>query len=143
MNASRVLLAAFLLLGTPALLHGAQEYLLGGPCEYQSYPGQATIAVSRPRPLAPGEQNPGYQPYEVTFTFSPDDPVPRGLYVPQRQYRLTLTDGSDPGPKFVAKYRLKPGHTRKCLLQVIKKGTCTPVMFFFPGLDSNDYSLPR
>jgi hypothetical protein len=143
MNLARIFLAALLLLGSPANLLGAQQQLIGGPCEYESYPGRATIAVSRPRALRPGEQNPGYAPYEVTFTFAPDGPVPRGLFVPERQYRLTLTDGSDPGPRFVAKYRLRPGQTRKCLLQAIKKGTCTPVMFFFPGLDSSDYSLPR
>jgi len=143
MNPVRLALAALLLFLAPAHLFGAEKHLFGGPCEYQSYPGKATIAVSKPRPLAPGEQNPGYQPYTVTFTFAPGGPVPRGLYEPDRQYRLTLTDGSDPGPEFVAKYSLKPGHSRDCLLQVIKKGTCTPVIFFFPGLDSSDYSLPR
>jgi hypothetical protein len=136
-------LALALVLALAPVTLAGQKHLLGGPCDYDAYPGKALITLSQTRPLEPHEPSPGYQPYKVMFTFSPDAPMPPGLANPGREYRFTLTDGSDPGPKFIAKYKLKAGMTRPCVLQIIKKGTCSPIVFAFPGLDSNDHSLPR
>ena len=73
---------------------------------------------------------------EVTFTFAPDRPITGDpLYEPGKIHHLTLTGGGAPGPRFVARYGLRPGKTLPCLLRTIRQGTCTPVLFHFPGLD--------
>ena len=39
----------------------------------------------------------------------------------------------------VEKYGVRPGAALPCVLRVITSGTCTPLLFEFPGIDLADY----
>ena len=126
--------AWMLAVGVPAGLSRAAG-LVGGPCAYVDYPGKATIVAVTAQQRA-GNDVPGL---EVTFTFVPDAPITDDrLYEPGRTYPLTLTGGQAPGPRFVAKHDLRPGRALPCRLRTIRQGTCTPVLFDFPGIDLTD-----
>ncbi|MGD9608874.1 MAG: hypothetical protein AB7U59_05670 [Desulfovibrionaceae bacterium] len=112
--------------GMFAVLPVQAQGLVGGPCRYVDYPGRATIVTVNPETPA----------MDVTFTFAPDRPIAGDpLYEPGKVHHLTLIGGSAPGPRFVERYGLRPGLTLPCLLRTIRQGTCTPVLFDFPGLD--------
>ena len=117
-------------LATPAL----PQTIVGGPCRYGEFPGKATITAITPRP-DPQRSLP-YPGLDVTFTFTPDEPIAGDpLYVPGKTYPLTLAGGRAPGKRFVEKYGLHPGMTLPCQLRLIRQGTCTPVLFEFPGIN--------
>lgn len=117
------LISALVLAGT-----ALAGQLVGGPCRYDDVPGQATIVAVTP-------QETGNR-LDVAFTFTPQKPLTNEpLYEPAKIRHLTLTGGQAPGPRFVRKYGIRPGRTVPCRMRLIRKGTCTPVLFAFPGID--------
>ncbi|NMC48331.1 MAG: hypothetical protein GYA47_02705 [Desulfovibrio sp.] len=110
--------------------------LVGGPCAYTDHPGTATIVAITPNSTS-AQPFPGMT---VTFTFKADGPLPPVVASDEsRTHRLTLTNGWNPGPRFLDKYGLRPGREIPCLLRLIRSGTCTPRIFAFPGIDLSDY----
>ena len=131
--------------GPTSALAGSTASRVGGPCAYADFPGTAVIVSVTPH-LASAANAPaaGAQTappgYDVVFTFTPDAPIAgEQLYQPGRSHTLTLVNGAAPGPKFLQKYGISPGKTFACRLRLIRKGTCTPVLFAFPGIDLTDY----
>lgn len=117
--------------------------LVGGPCRYDDFPGQATIVAVSPQP-ADAAMDPSRPGLAVTFTFAPDQPIADPLFVPGKVYHLTLVSGQTPGARFVARYGIKPGRALPCRMRLIRQGTCTPVLFDFPGIDlTKDLDLPK
>ncbi len=109
---------------------------VGGPCAYTDHPGTATIVAVTPDSTSP-QPFPGMT---VTFRFKADGPLPPVVASDEdRIHRLTLTNGWNPGPRFLEKYGLRPGGEVPCLLRLIRSGTCTPRIFAFPGIDLSDY----
>ena len=99
--------------------------LVGGPCEYRSYPGQAEIVSVTP---VAGER------FDVKFHFIPDGTVeePLGKSALERTFPL-LSDGEMPPDRaFIEKFDIRPGTRLVCTLRVITRGTCTPILFEFP-----------
>ena len=144
---SRMLLfqfaAAFVALAClPVLADAASLERAGGPCRYESYPGTATfVDVKAWQPESPmaGVPTP-YPPLTVTFQFVPNQPITdEPLYKPDAVHTFTLINSMPPGPRFAAKYGIKACATVPCQLRVIREGTCTPVVFEFPGIDRADY----
>jgi hypothetical protein len=126
----------FLALAGVALLAGTAmaQTRVGGPCQYADFPGQATIMAVAPAGGA-GHGLP-YAGLTVTFTFAPDNPIANEpLYVPGKTQVLTLAGGRPPGQRFVERYGVRPGRVLPCRLRLIRQGTCTPVLFDFPGID--------
>lgn len=118
----------------------AQNTRVGGPCAYSDCPGSATIVSVEPVPHSGGDwAGLPYQPYRVRFTFSPAKPVPHRLYVQDKLHELTLSGGTPPGPKFLKKYAITPGASFTAELRLIESGTCSPVVFTFPGVDLSDH----
>jgi hypothetical protein len=119
------------------------QTLVGGPCQYADFPGQATVTAVGPQ--AEPDQGLSYAGLAVTFTFAPDRPIAgEPLYVPGKVHHLTLAGGRAPGQRFVDKYKLRPGLVLPCRLRIIRQGTCTPVLFDFPGLDlANDIDFSK
>jgi hypothetical protein len=113
---------------------------VGGPCEYDGFPGNITIIEVRPVPQPEVAHPPlPYQPNLVLFTFAPSVPVPNSLYEPGKIHELTLSGGTPPGPEFLKKYGIRPGVEFKSELRLIRTGTCTPVVFTFQGVDVVDF----
>ncbi|MGE4536391.1 MAG: hypothetical protein AB7D37_04890 [Desulfovibrio sp.] len=134
---------AFPRLGPMDALAGVAAPRVGGPCTYADFPGKAVIVAVTPRPLdtpATSAIPTPYPAFDVTYTFTPDTPIAgEPLYTPGRTYTLTLVNGMAPGPRFLQKYGIAPGKVLPCRLRVIRQGTCTPVLFTFPGIDRTDY----
>ena len=105
----------------------ARGPLVGGPCEYRSYPGQAEILSVVPSTAAGGR-------FDVKFRFLPDGAVeePLGKAALERSFSL-LPDGETPPDRAtVEQFDVRPGRRLSCTLKVITRGTCTPILFDFP-----------
>ena len=111
----------------------ARGPLVGGPCEYKSYPGQAEIVSVAPiqaPAAAAGER------YDVKFRFIPEGPVEESLgkAALQRTFSLLPDRERPPDGAFIGKFDIRPGKRLGCTLKVITRGTCTPILFDFPSL---------
>ena len=114
--------------------------VVGGPCEYKQYKGQATITSIRKKELPENYGGTSYESYEVKFSFFSEKEIKEAHgQVKGREYILMLTNSWYPGPKFLEKYRIKVGKSFECYLKVIIRGTSTPVLFYFPTIDLSDY----
>ncbi len=113
---------------------------IGGPCRYVGYPGTATILAVTPQPPGQSDHPPTpYPPLSVTFRFTAKAAIIRqGIHEAGKVQTLTLVNGMPPGPRFVAKYGIRPGRSFPCVLNVIRQGACTPVVYVFPGIDRTD-----
>jgi hypothetical protein len=115
--------------------------LVGGPCEYRSYPGQAEIVTVAPWATPAAEAG---ERFDVKFRFIPDGPVaePLGKAALQRTFSL-LPDREMPLDRaYIEKFDIRPGKRLGCTLKVITRGTCTPILFDFPSLAPGD-AAPR
>jgi len=108
--------------------------VVGGPCSYKSYPGKAEVVSVK-------KADDGY---DVKFVFH-SEKTPRETYarVEGKTHRLLLIEGSRPKLGFLKKYGIETGRVFPCNLDVIVKGTCTPVLFKFPTVDLTDYEANR
>jgi hypothetical protein len=118
----------------------SQLQIVGGPCQYKSYPGRAEIISVRKVEPGPVQGAPPYDPFEVKFSFRSDGKIeePRAQ-VEDKEHLLTLTNSFYPGTRFLQKYGITVGQVFDCNLMVIQQGTCTPVIFDFPSIDLSDY----
>lgn len=116
----------------------------GGPCAYKQYPGKTTIVSIHKKRISENNGGSAYQRYEVKFIFSTDAQIEETHgQVKGRTFSLRLTNSWYPGPKFLEKYGIEEGQVFDCYLNVLIKGTCTPVFFSFPGIDLSDYFETR
>lgn len=106
----------------------ARGPLVGGPCEYSAYPGQAEILS-----VAPANAHGGR--FDVKFRFIPDGTVeePLGKAALQRTFSLLPDRETQPDRAFVEQFDIRPGKRIGCTLRVITRGTCTPILFDFPS----------
>ncbi len=109
--------------------------VVGGPCEYRSYPGQAEIVS-----VAPGAGG----RFDVKFRFIPDGAVeePLGKAALERTFSLLPDRELPPDRAFMEKKDIRPGTRLPCTLKVITRGTCTPILFDFPAAAPVN-ALPR
>jgi hypothetical protein len=132
--------AVSLLIGTSSCAQqGARESprVIGGPCQYKSYEGFAKI-TSITRTEAPGRH--GDERYEVRFHFFPDQKIEETFVQTEGKEFLLLDNLLLPRREFLEDHDIKVGKELECVMEVIQKGTCTPVLFKFPSLRSNDSS---
>lgn len=117
------------------------QRVVGGPCEYKSYRGIATITSVRETKENPESRGgPPYQGYVVRFSFFSDEKIEESYgNVEGKQYTLKLKNSWNPGVKFLKKYGIETGRKFECYLKVITRGTCTPVLFDFPTIDLGNY----
>lgn len=132
----------------PAPSRLARGFYVGGPCEYAQYDGTATIIriekTQASTEQATVEGGPGYEGYEVGFVFTTDKiikedwPQVQDILLGKEQL-LLLKNGWYPGPEFIKKYHIAVGRSFQATLNVITKGTCSPISFDFPEIDLGDY----
>jgi len=113
---------------------------VGGPCKYNKYKGLARIISIHKKEPPKKYGGPSYESYEVKFSFHTDQII-RETYgqVEGKQYLLLLKNSWYPGTKFLRKYGIEAGKYFECYLNVITKGTCTPVIFEFSAINLSDY----
>jgi hypothetical protein len=108
-----------------------QESMVGGSCEYRSYPGQAEIVSVAPMEAATAAAG---SRYDVKFRFIPDGPVEESLgkAALERTFSLLPDREMPPDRAYIEKFDIRPGTRIGCTLKVITRGTCTPILFDFP-----------
>ena len=113
--------------------------VVGGPCHYKSYPGTAeVVSVQKVAALKDAQGSGGG--YGVKFVFHAEtEPEEAFARTKGKTHRLLLINGSTPGSGFLKKYGIEVGKVFPCHLEVIVKGTCTPVVYTFPTIDLTDY----
>lgn len=120
---------------------------LGGKCTYESYPGACEIvSVLKTEESAHQAEvggGPGYEGYEVSFVFKPDEPMNLtenwDELVFGRDHLLQLCNSWYPGPRFLEKYNITEDAVFDCTLKLITGGTCSPIVFEFDEIDVCDY----
>lgn len=117
--------------------------MVGAPCSYTSYPGTCSIvSVGETEETRAQSADAGYAGRRVVFNFTPRGALPQTVLVAAaiaRQHELRLANSWYPGPRFLEKYAIEAGAELPCRLDVIKRGTCTPVIIEFDGIDRADY----
>jgi hypothetical protein len=112
----------------------------GGPCHYHAYPGVCRVTSVRQIESNQDHGELPYLGYEVQFTFHTEERIePHHSQLLKIDYHLRLTNSWPPGPRYLKKYGITEGKSFDCRLQVIVKGTCTPILFEFPAIDRSDY----
>jgi hypothetical protein len=110
---------------------------VGGPCEYKDYKGKAEIVSVQKIEFgsaSTGIKNP-HESYKVTYYFYPDNKIQETfVHVESQYFVLLLPDSSYPDPVFIKRNDINPGNKFDCVLKVITKGTCNPMIFTFPTL---------
>ena len=140
---SMIVLSLLLLCGSSALGQG----LIGGGCSYDDYPGACEIVsilkTDESAHQAEVGGGPGYEGYEVSFVFSPDEPMNLTEdwenLVFGGAHLLQLCNSWYPGPRFLEKYNITEGAVFDCTLKLIAGGTCSPIIFEFEDIDRCDY----
>jgi len=119
--------------------------IVGGACEYALYEGTAIIvrveqtADSKAQvDVVGGAGCPGY---EVWFTFETAAHIEQEWVrkAVAKEHLLLLKNRWYVGEKYVAKYGITEQSRHPCTVQVITKGTCTPIIFTFDEIDTTDY----
>jgi hypothetical protein len=152
----RVIITSIIVFGTLMLIFkglacnksenmSADAQKTGGECSYDSYPGIATITrigkTDASRTQATMKGGPGYEGYEIWFLFKTDQEIKKvwarkGI---EKERLFLLANSWYPGQRYIEKYHIAPGKNYPCTLQVISKGTCTPIIFKFAEPVMNDY----
>ena len=115
--------------------------LVGGPCAYRSYPGQAEIVSVAPWATPAAEAG---ERFDVKFRFIPEGPIaePLGKAALERTFSLLPDREMPPRRAFIERFDIRPGKRLGCTLKVITRGSCTPILFDFPSLAPGD-AAPR
>jgi hypothetical protein len=110
---------------------------IGGPCEYKEYQGKALIVSVQK--IESGSASAWIKQtdelYKVMYSFYPENKI-QETFVPGESghFILLLPDSSYPDLAFIRRNDIGPGKKLDCVLKVITKGACTPMIFSFPTL---------
>lgn len=116
----------------------------GGPIQYKKYPGTAVIVRVEKTEATNANKAKATEGYEVWYTFKPTGKVTDELgksYLEQhKEHQFVLgSSGWSPGPKFLKKYGIVKGRKFAATLNVIEKGTTTPVILELDDVPDDDY----
>jgi len=112
--------------GCAAQEAGDSPRRVGGPCEYRDVPG--TCRIDKVEPSGANSYGEGFR---TLFTFlpeSPSEPEASGV-------ALKIGDGQDPTHRYLKENGIKAGRRFPCVRRVLVRGTCTPVVYAFPGFE--------
>jgi hypothetical protein len=110
---------------------------VGGPCEYKDYKGKAEIISVQKIEFGSASTSikQSDESYEVKYSFYPENKIQEAfVHVESRYFVLLLPDSSYPDPLFIQRNDINPGKKLDCVLKVITKGACNPLIFKFPTL---------
>lgn len=101
------------------------EWVVGGQCTSQAFPGTATVTEIITKPNGA----------EAHFKFAPTDPNAINQYhIQSKDDNIVLTrDGLGlPTSDWLASYGITVGANFQAIRHEIRSGTCTPLTFTFP-----------
>jgi hypothetical protein len=107
--------------------------IVGGSCEYKHYKGTAeVVSVTL---IGSGEET-LQDEYEVKCVFHPREEIKEQFaQATTKEFLLFGHNGQNPRRHFIEQHGIRVGKQIECVLKVIIRGTCTPVMFEFPWAD--------
>jgi hypothetical protein len=117
-----------------------------GGCSYNQYKGTATItSVMKTNASIAQRNRAGYEGYEVEFLFTPDERIKESWAIDRikKEQRFRLANSWYPGEEYLRKYQIAPGKKYQTVVNIIKKGTCSPIVFSFDRIDETDYFETR
>jgi hypothetical protein len=100
----------------------------GSDCEYSNLAGEAVVTTVVGAPV--DQYNCDNSPTLVVFTFEPDNQDP-----PTTGAKLLVSDGRNPPRAWVTAEGLTEGSRHPCVQGKLTKGSCTPVVYEFTGVD--------
>jgi hypothetical protein len=107
---------------------GTEPRRVGGRCEYASYSGVAKI-------ISIVEKNDDR--YEVKFQFTPHARIKELPVLTEKREFLMLIDNSlYPNRLYLKRNGIVADKIFDCVIKVIIKGSCTPILFEFPSMIS-------
>jgi hypothetical protein len=115
-----------------AQLFEKSDTVIGGTCLYKIYPGRATIvSINSWKDVTTKERG----RFEVKFSFEPHGKIQEDFaQVDGKTFLLYDQHLHNPDIAFINKYHIQVGQILVCNIEVISRGTCTPVIFNFPTL---------
>lgn len=122
-----------------------KDLIVGGPCSYDAINGSCKITTitqtDDSKKQAEITGGPGYAGYDVKFSFTPSNAAElKGKEsMLRKENTLMLTNSWYPGQEYLVKYNIKDNAVFDCELDLINKGTCTPVIYKFDNIDTTDY----
>ena len=112
----------------------------GGPCEYDAIDGHATVIKVK---SAPADAYNCLDAVEVFYTFIPDDPSAVESYrftdYSDTHRRFTLGAGMNPPRQWAHRVGLVPESRHRCIRKELVSGTCVPVTYIFPDIDTTGW----
>ena len=119
----------------PSLIHGEvrqPEPVVGGRCEYRQYRGMAEIVSISPT----SDAGSGADQFTIQFVFHSQGEIAEPFArTSGKIFPLEKDGGGNPNRLFIEQHDIRVGRRIDCVLRVIVRGTCTPVMFRFPWND--------
>jgi hypothetical protein len=111
--------------------------VVGGPCEYKDYRGKAEIVSMQKLEEGTGhlKEVQSTELYKIMYRFTPEIKIHEPFdQMESRDFVLLMDDSTYPDLEFINKNKIDVGKRYDCLLKVITKGACTPLIFRFPTL---------
>jgi len=108
----------------------------GGPCEYKDYKGKAEIvSIEKIESKSVSASNEPAELFKITYRFYPEKIIQEtSVHVESRDFVLLLPNSSYPNLEFIQGNNISIGEKIDCVLKVITKGACKPMIFKFPRL---------
>lgn len=106
---------------------GSKEIKVGGPCEYEDFPGQIVISSVENDKIDSKKST-------VKFDFSPIDSTKKYRFGNFKDIGIHLLDGNEnPDKSKIELWNIKKGKNFPAIRKEIKFGACTPVIFEVPS----------
>jgi hypothetical protein len=107
-----------------------------GPCQYKSYPGQATILSITVSQTGDFDK---VKRFDVKFSFISQEKIEQSFArVEGKTFHLYGNNWQYPDQEFLTAHQIHVGKVLDGSLQAIISGTCTPVLFDFPALKQSN-----
>lgn len=107
-----------------------EDSLVGGECVYKYYRGCGKIASITK--IAESDI-PSQERYEIKFFFYPDQKITESFVQTEgKEFVFMINNNVYFEKNFLETYDFRADKIFDCILKVITKGTCTPLIFEFP-----------
>ncbi|MBN2545303.1 MAG: hypothetical protein JXB50_05850, partial [Spirochaetes bacterium] len=121
------------------------NYKIGEECIYKKYHGTAVIISIKKTKESTSQTSvsggPGYEGYEIKFSVKVNAYISKEWVKESinKEQLFLLANSWYPGIEYIKKYKIKKGKKHNCIVKIIEKGACTPILFEIDGLDTTDY----
>jgi hypothetical protein len=117
--------------------------IVGGSCDYSQFNGLCKIiSITKTKDSIAQKEvmgGPKYEGFDIKFKIVSSNLSSNYSVFLNKEYLLNLSNSWYPGQKYLEKYKIKEGSQFNCQIKVITNGTCSPIIFDFENINTNDY----